>query len=145
EAVAIVRQRTMSTKNSITFPLAVTSGAEPWMVLHHRTSTNNFKLYSTARVAHIMVGLVAFFFSSRSRHTRLVSDWSSDVCSSDLRPCQWQHHRRGEPGLSGHWQGRVRQLLRRDRLHRLHHRPGRLLHHHRSQDLHRHQDRKSVV
>src|SRR5262249_59299000 len=25
-----------------------------------------------------------FFFSSRSRHTRLVSDWSSDVCSSDL-------------------------------------------------------------
>src|SRR5438093_3593392 len=24
-----------------------------------------------------------FFFSSRRRHTRLVSDWSSDVCSSD--------------------------------------------------------------
>src|SRR5438093_3491208 len=27
---------------------------------------------------------VFFFFSSRRRHTRLVSDWSSDVCSSDL-------------------------------------------------------------
>src|SRR5438046_6891714 len=27
-----------------------------------------------------------FFYSSRSRHTRLVSDWSSDVCSSDLVP-----------------------------------------------------------
>src|SRR5438046_7160061 len=26
-----------------------------------------------------------FFFSSRRRHTRLVSDWSSDVCSSDLK------------------------------------------------------------
>src|SRR5438093_13514492 len=26
----------------------------------------------------------SFFFSSRRRHTRLVSDWSSDVCSSDL-------------------------------------------------------------
>src|ERR1019366_9727693 len=25
-----------------------------------------------------------FFFASRRRHTRLVSDWSSDVCSSDL-------------------------------------------------------------
>src|SRR5438093_4928363 len=25
-----------------------------------------------------------FFFSSRRRHTRLVNDWSSDVCSSDL-------------------------------------------------------------
>src|SRR5256885_2609551 len=27
----------------------------------------------------------AFFFSSRRRHTRLQGDWSSDVCSSDLR------------------------------------------------------------
>ena len=26
-----------------------------------------------------------FFFSSRRRHTRFTSDWSSDVCSSDLR------------------------------------------------------------
>src|SRR5215213_7520705 len=32
-----------------------------------------------------MVSAVSFFFfSSRRRHTRLVSDWSSDVCSSDL-------------------------------------------------------------
>src|SRR5690242_21672036 len=32
-----------------------------------------------------------FFFSSRRRHTRLTCDWSSDVCSSDLRPwsCLW--------------------------------------------------------
>src|SRR5574341_1123311 len=27
----------------------------------------------------------SFFFSSRRRHTRLVGDWSSDVCSSDLQ------------------------------------------------------------
>src|SRR6266481_4209167 len=27
-----------------------------------------------------------FFFSSRRRHTRWNCDWSSDVCSSDLRP-----------------------------------------------------------
>src|SRR5438046_9198856 len=33
------------------------------------------RLYSSRRL---------FFFSSRRRHTRLVSDWSSDVCSSDL-------------------------------------------------------------
>src|SRR3712207_7642224 len=26
-----------------------------------------------------------FFFSSRRRHTRYWRDWSSDVCSSDLR------------------------------------------------------------
>src|SRR5438034_11027772 len=28
---------------------------------------------------------VLFFFSSRRRHTRSLCDWSSDVCSSDLR------------------------------------------------------------
>src|SRR5690348_17999526 len=26
-----------------------------------------------------------FFFSSRRRHTRWTGDWSSDVCSSDLK------------------------------------------------------------
>src|SRR6202165_5256490 len=31
-----------------------------------------------------------FFFSSRRRHTRLLGDWSSDVCSSDLYgSCSW--------------------------------------------------------
>src|SRR5437660_6404013 len=29
--------------------------------------------------------LYFFFFSSRRRHTRWPRDWSSDVCSSDLR------------------------------------------------------------
>src|SRR5437899_638190 len=28
--------------------------------------------------------ILSFFFSSRRRHTRCLSDWSSDVCSSDL-------------------------------------------------------------
>src|SRR5262245_63772337 len=35
---------------------------------------------------------IFFFFSSRRRHTRCLSDWSSDVCSSDLL------HRRGPLG-----------------------------------------------
>src|SRR5258705_5966482 len=30
------------------------------------------------------VNCCSFFFSSRRRHTRCLSDWSSDVCSSDL-------------------------------------------------------------
>src|SRR5256886_8053675 len=30
-------------------------------------------------------GAGSFFFSSRRRHTRFDCDWSSDVCSSDLR------------------------------------------------------------
>src|SRR5690606_13833036 len=32
-----------------------------------------------------------FFFSSRRRHTRFSRDWSSDVCSSDLRVPQNQN------------------------------------------------------
>src|SRR5437899_12494126 len=31
---------------------------------------------------------IVFFFSSRRRHTRCLSDWSSDVCSSDIRGLQ---------------------------------------------------------
>src|SRR5205814_6149240 len=33
------------------------------------------------------------FFSSRRRHTRCLSDWSSDVCSSDLGVDDLQHAR----------------------------------------------------
>src|SRR5256885_2686841 len=32
-----------------------------------------------------LVAWYDFFFSSRRRHTRLQGDWSSDVCSSDLK------------------------------------------------------------
>src|SRR5947199_8991488 len=32
------------------------------------------------------LSILNFFFSSRRRHTRCLSDWSSDVCSSDLLP-----------------------------------------------------------
>src|SRR6185369_8176887 len=31
------------------------------------------------------------FFSSRRRHTRFKCDWSSDVCSSDLKTCETCH------------------------------------------------------
>src|SRR5437762_5630667 len=30
-------------------------------------------------------GCNRYFFSSRRRHTRYIGDWSSDVCSSDLK------------------------------------------------------------
>ena len=39
-----------------------------------------------------------FFFSSRRRHTRLVSDWSSDVCSSDLPDLLAGALPQGDPG-----------------------------------------------
>src|SRR6266487_5219253 len=38
-----------------------------------------------ARLTLIPIKFFFFFFSSRRRHTRWTGDWSSDVCSSDLR------------------------------------------------------------
>src|SRR5256884_3151453 len=38
--------------------------------------------YTDIAGSDVMYG---FFFSSRRRHTRCSRDWSSDVCSSDLR------------------------------------------------------------
>ena len=45
--------------------------------------------------------LIFFFFSSRRRHTRLVSDWSSDVCSSDLHIDSYEMVRVDRIGRSG--------------------------------------------
>src|SRR5258705_1902487 len=41
-----------------------------------------------------------FFFSSRRRHTRCLSDWSSDVCSSDLS-----------------WANRIREHFKGNKIH----------------------------
>src|ERR1019366_199673 len=49
------------------------------------------------------------FFSSRRRHTRLVSDWSSDVCSSDLCGVAPPFRRRKWPLIDGN--GQVLNLL----------------------------------
>src|SRR5690606_39407451 len=37
-----------------------------------------------------------FFFSSRRRHTRFSRDWSSDVCSSDLKFHQFYRRRKSD-------------------------------------------------
>src|SRR5437016_1538552 len=66
---------------------------QPWWV---RPSTRSYPRFSLPMDRSLGFGSTArdltpysdslslFFFSSRRRHTRLVSDWSSDVCSSDL-------------------------------------------------------------
>src|SRR5437899_12508227 len=41
-------------------------------------------------VIPVFVSFHYFFFSSRRRHTRCLSDWSSDVCSSDLSESKGQ-------------------------------------------------------
>src|SRR2546429_1155158 len=42
--------------------------------------------------------MLLFFFSSRRRHTRCSRDWSSDVCSSDLK-FKFNWSRYGSPEL----------------------------------------------
>src|SRR5205814_7613720 len=82
---------------------------------------------------------VLFFFSSRRRHTRCLSDWSSDVCSSDLIalyvpasgepafivPTINAEHARENPGGVSNviawpdeegWQSRMASLLERAKL-----------------------------
>src|SRR5438874_3163497 len=54
-----------------------------------------------------------FFFSSRRRHTRSLRDWSSDVCSSDLRLLDYvRNPGRGTAGALGQVVGNA--LLPRD-------------------------------
>src|SRR5882724_9691912 len=50
-----------------------------------------------------------FFFSSRRRHTRCLSDWSSDVCSSDLRLMVSIIN----PGLAGYTEDQLGALYQR--------------------------------
>src|SRR5256885_5354939 len=49
------------------------------------------------RLITSLLYLCSFFFSSRRRHTRLQGDWSSDVCSSDLKnsTCRNRRHHAG--------------------------------------------------
>src|SRR5260221_7339647 len=44
-----------------------------------------YMLFSELLIRTIVDNFDFFFFSSRRRHTRSLCDWSSDVCSSDLR------------------------------------------------------------
>src|SRR5262245_64788157 len=57
----------------------------------------------------LVCSVFVFFFSSRRRHTRCLSDWSSDVCSSDLTgsdrpggpPVRPPRAGRGAPAVGG--------------------------------------------
>src|SRR5438045_6193469 len=52
-----------------------------------------------------------FFFSSRRRHTRCLSDWSSDVCSSDLLRLTQVLVRLLQSGVEPHLTRGERQVL----------------------------------
>src|SRR5437762_10670477 len=64
------------------------SGATPCVCLVHPLTIFPFRVsVSHWKVTILRRGFFSetVFFSSRRRHTRYIGDWSSDVCSSDLR------------------------------------------------------------
>src|SRR5207249_6245812 len=67
--------------------------------------------------------LYFFFFSSRRRHTRSKRDWSSDVCSSDLRFIDVATTARRNHGDSRNLRGiglPVRRVVHVERVRRVH-------------------------
>src|SRR2546422_1451033 len=59
--------------------------ASRWYLRGLRRGTHKVKEKSEVSGAGRKLWKQNFFFSSRRRHTRCSRDWSSDVCSSDLR------------------------------------------------------------
>src|SRR5262245_64524702 len=53
-------------------------------LLYHLIVFNSSMCITTSPTFILTSFFFFFFFSSRRRHTRCLSDWSSDVCSSDL-------------------------------------------------------------
>src|SRR2546430_12443003 len=66
-------------------------------------------LFLLVLILNLMRTLNVFpvFFSSRRRHTRFDCDWSSDVCSSDLRDSDKNNDSRGRRDRPGSGQGRA--------------------------------------
>src|SRR3546814_5448316 len=49
----------------------------------------------------LMLSFFFFFFKQKTAYEMRISDWSSDVCSSDLKPAlRLAHHLRGDPGAA---------------------------------------------
>src|SRR6267142_2576579 len=93
--------RTSTVQRRVTYYTTVAGARAACEGMRHMKSLVPYslqELHSSLRRS----GPIAFFFSSRRRHTRLTCDWSSDVCSSDLgrgvarlRGLDADAHRRG--------------------------------------------------
>src|SRR3546814_3488964 len=53
-----------------------------------------YSMFATLHCVLIFVFFfVFFFFKQKTAYEMRISDWSSDVCSSDLGPCRWSGRR----------------------------------------------------
>src|SRR3546814_3301694 len=55
-----------------------------------------------------MCSVCFFFFKQKTAYEMRISDWSSDVCSSDLRACALQVKTRREIGSDAGWHRKAR-------------------------------------
>src|SRR6266704_353113 len=74
------KKRAMEIGDSANFEISRASGG----LESYTIRWNNFGV-PVIIVCPVPFPSTMFFFSSRRRHTRSKRDWSSDVCSSDLR------------------------------------------------------------
>src|SRR3546814_10125947 len=57
-----------------------------------------------------IVKLYVFFFKQKTAYEMRISDWSSDVCSSDLRPAQMHARMKVSVGLLSRTSSRLKML-----------------------------------
>src|SRR5258706_2815005 len=77
----VIARWTMGTREDVTGRSQLVCGL---LINHSVLASLTLSSSRKRRSLNHIVRLDVFLFSSRRRHTRLVSDWSSDVCSSDL-------------------------------------------------------------
>src|SRR3546814_1933892 len=49
-----------------------------------------FSFEALCMLFHVLVFFCFFFFKQKTAYEMRISDWSSDVCSSDLFDCNWK-------------------------------------------------------
>src|SRR5205807_4508835 len=81
------------------------------LMIHTPTAISIFVCLSMVQLMAVFISM-RFFFSSRRLHTRLQGDWSSDVCSSDLKHAEWQRLRERD-ARQGHHAGAAYEVSAR--------------------------------
>src|SRR2546421_9515656 len=67
--------------------MGTAKGVRSWMIQRPVAPFHSLAVTVNCAAIAELVLFFHFFFSSRRRHTRSDRDWSSDVCSSDLKVC----------------------------------------------------------
>src|SRR3546814_8871360 len=70
-----------------------------------------FCISDVVRLSHVSLFVVFFFFKQKTAYEMRISDWSSDVCSSDLKSTAVWTARPSDPGLEAEFLSRLMARL----------------------------------